>query len=480
MLSKLSTRLRNMPVEAKASVAYAVCSILQNGLSFLTLPLFTRLLTTEQFGQYTIYTSWSTILTIFVTLNLPYGSFSKAMVKYEDRRDAYISSVQGVCLMLAAVFLLIYLPFRELWNRLFELPTVFILVMVAEMLANAAIQFWSGKKRFEYKYWGVIAVTLMNSVLAPVLAYVLVIHSDEKGYARILGYAAMTILSGGVIFIRNLMRDRHIFDRELWKYALEFNLPLIWYYLSQQVFNQSDRIMISHYCGKSDAAVYGVAYSVSMVLTVVLNAINNSYVPWFYCKIREGRQRDNRSISCIIAVLMAVLLLGVIWMAPEIIMILGGRQYEAAVWVVPPVAMSVLLLFYAQMFINVEFYYEKKGHLVAAAIGSALLNVALNALLIPRLGFIAAGYTTLASYVVFAAANYLAMRSVLRQQGVENDAYNIRGLALIFLGFAVLGFAGCALYSFRIVKYVIIALVLAVMLIKRDVIMKYVGMIRNM
>lgn len=480
MLSKLSTRLRNIPVEAKASMAYAVCSILQNGLAFLTLPLFTRLLTTEQFGQYTIYTSWSTILTIFVTLNLPYGSFSKAMVKYEDRRDAYISATQGICLMLAAIFLVIYLPFRQLWNRLFELPTVFILVMVAEMLANAGIQFWSGKKRFEYKYWGVIAVTMMNSVLAPILAYVLVIQSEEKGYARILGYAVMTILSGGSIFVCNLIRNRHIYNRELWKYALQFNLPLIWYYLSQQVFNQSDRIMISHYCGKSDAAVYGVAYSISMVLTVVLNAINNSYVPWFYCKIREGRQRDNRSISCIIAVLMAVLLLGVIWMAPEIILVIGGSKYLEAIWVVPPVAMSVLLLFYAQMFINVEFYYEKKGHLVAASIGSAVINIVLNAWMIPRLGFASAGYSTLVSYIIFAVANYIAMKHVLKEQGIENDAYNIRGLVLVFLGFAALGFMGCALYPYLAAKYIVIAVVLVVMLIKRDLIMKYVGMIRNM
>ena len=56
-----------VPVAVKASTTYTVCSILQKCLSFVTLPLFTRLLTTEQYGQYTVYTSWSSIFTIFIT-----------------------------------------------------------------------------------------------------------------------------------------------------------------------------------------------------------------------------------------------------------------------------------------------------------------------------------------------------------------------------------------------------------------------------
>ena len=413
MINTIKEKWNKIPLTVKVSSSYAICSILQKCLSFITLPLFTRLLSTEQYGQYTIYSSWQGILMIFLTLNLAYGSFQTAMVKYEDRRSEYISSIQGICVLLSCVFLLIYLPFREMWNRLFELSTFLVLLIVSEIIFSTATQFWMERNRFEFKYKSVVAVTLLTSVLSPILAFILVSFTEEKGYARIIGYALINILIGVLIFIQNTKKGKKLFDKEFWSYALRFNLPLIAYYLSQVIFNQSDRIMISHMVGTSEAAMYGVAYNLAMILTFVLNAINGSYVPWMYGKIKEGRGVENKPISIVLIILMGLMILCVIWFAPEIILIMAGEKYEAAIYVVAPVAMSLLLLFYCQLFINVEFYYEEKKILVYGSVGAAILNIVLNYLLIPVFGFVAAGYTTLASYIVFALSNYYTMKLVV-------------------------------------------------------------------
>ena len=454
-----------MSTEVKASVAYTMCSVLQKCLSFFTLPIFTRLLTTEQFGQYIIYSSWSGIIMIFLTLNLGYGSFSTAMVRFENRRNEYIASVQGICLLLSAVFLILYIPFSGLWNKLFDLPTSLVLVMVPEILAQTGIQLWSGKKRFEFKYKCVIAVTLAIAVLSPITAYLMIINTNDKGTARILGYSLVTAAVGGFIFISNILKGKSFYTKEFWKYALGFNLPLLAYYLSQVIFNQSDRIMIGHMCGESEAAMYGVAYNLAMVLTFVLNAINNSYVPWFYGKLKEGRQHENRKIACLIAGIMSLLLLAVIWYAPEMIYIMAGEQYMPAVDVVAPIAMSLLMLFYAQLFINVEFYYEEKKKLIIASIAAAVINILLNLLLIPVFGFTAAGYTTLLSYVIFVLSNYLAMKRVIRSHSVEDNAYSYKGLVAIAAGFTAASFLGIALYDYIIPRIVITALVIFIVLI---------------
>ena len=287
MIKRWKEKYSLVPLTVKVSTAYAVCSILQKCLSFITLPLFTRLLTTEQYGQYTIYSSWSGILIIFLTLNLAYGSFQTAMVKFEGRRDEYITSIQGISVVLCCVFLAVYLPLRNVWNRLFELPTPFVLLMVAEIIFSTATQLWMEKNRFEFKYKSVVVVTLLTSILSPVIAFILVSLVSEKGYARIFGYAIVNILIGFILFIYNSQKGKHFYNKEFWKYAAGFNIPLLVYYLSQVVFNQSDRIMISHIAGTSDAAMYGVAYNLAMFLTFVLNAINASYVPWIYEKINS-------------------------------------------------------------------------------------------------------------------------------------------------------------------------------------------------
>ena len=133
-MRKALEKWRGLPIAVKVSSAYVFCTIVQRCLLFLTTPLFTRLLTTEQYGQIVVYTSWQSVLQIFLTLNLAYGSFSNAMLKFEDNRDGYIASVQGICLVLTGLFLLVYLPFAGLWNQLFEMPTWAMILMAVEMI----------------------------------------------------------------------------------------------------------------------------------------------------------------------------------------------------------------------------------------------------------------------------------------------------------------------------------------------------------
>lgn len=465
MINRIKEKWKNVPITVKVSTAYTVCSILQKCLSFITLPLFTRLLTTEEYGQYTIYSSWMGILTIFLTLNLAYGSFQTAMVKFENKRSEYINSIQGICVLLSICFLTIYLPLKKYWNMLFELPTVFVLLMLSEIIFTTSTQLWMGKKRFEFKYKAVVAVTLLTSILSPLLAYILVSLSEEKGYARIIGYSLINILIGLIIFIFNSKKGKKYYNKEFWKYAFGFNLPLLAYYISQVVFNQSDRIMISHLIGTSEAAMYGVAYNLAMILMFVLNAINNSYVPWVYEKIKDNHGEKNKSISLILVLLMGVMILCVIWYAPEVITVMAGEKYSSAVYVVAPVSMSLLLLLYCQFFINIEFYYEEKKLLVYASIGAAIINVVLNYFFIPVLGFVAAGYTTLISYIVFAICNYWSMKRCLVSNNIPNNLYDYKSLLIILLLFMILGFLGVSLYNYLIIRIIITLIVFVVMLI---------------
>lgn len=464
-----------MPVEVRASVAYMICNILQRCLSFITMPLFTRIMSTEQYGMYTVYTSWSSILMIFLTLNLAYGSFNTAMVRFEKDRTGYVSTLQCIALTLTVAFLAVYFPFQNFWNGLLDMTTPLVCLMVIEILAQFALTCWYTLKRFEFKYVGVVVVTLLISFCAPVLAYFLVMASEEnKGFVRIVGYAAVNIVVGLVFFIHNIVRGKKLFNGEYWRYAFRFNISLIPYYLSQVVFNQSDRIMIDKINGTDKAALYGVAHTMAMVLTFVLNAINNSYVPWYYGKLKDGKAKDNRSVASGIGLLMAFLLMGIISLAPELIQILGGPAYAEAVWVVPPVTMSILLLYYSQLFINVEFYYEAKSMLVWGSIGSAILNIVMNGILIPRFGFVAAGYTTFASYIVFTLANYIAYRKVLKKNDIPDESFDYKALLGIFAAFCALSFTAMSLYNKPIIRYAIIAAVLLGVAVKYKAVVAFV------
>mgnify|MGYP002545821332 CR=1 FL=1 len=427
-MNRLIEKYQSLSPVVKAPIWYTICSVIQNGIGFFTMPIFTNLMTTEQYGLFSIYQSWMGILVIFTTLNLQYGVFNNAMIKYQERRDEYISAMQGLVLVLNAGFLIIYLLFRKQLNVLFGLSTVIMLAMFLEMAMTPALGLWSGKKRFEYRYREVIGITLLMSFANPVIGVAAVMMTEDKGVTKILASAVVNSAFCFLIFVRNLWRGKKLYVKEYWKYAVSFNLPLIPYYLSQIVFNQSDRIMINSMVGTDKAAIYSVVYNCSTVITFAINAINNAFVPWTYERLNDKDYKSLGKVSNALSVFIGAILLMVMLVAPEIIAIMAADEYYEGIWTMPPIICSLYFLFQAQLFINVEFFEEKKNYLVWGSVFGAVLNIVLNYLLIPVFGYVVAGYTTLAAYIVFALANYFFMKKICVQK--KTSIYDIRSLTI--------------------------------------------------
>ncbi len=84
-------KYKNLSIMAKASFWAFVANIIQRGISILATPVFTRILTTEEYAQYTLYQSWHDIFIIFTSLNVFNYAAYTAMIKFEDDKDGFIS-----------------------------------------------------------------------------------------------------------------------------------------------------------------------------------------------------------------------------------------------------------------------------------------------------------------------------------------------------------------------------------------------------
>ncbi|WP_462410350.1 lipopolysaccharide biosynthesis protein [Neobacillus sp. Marseille-QA0830] len=114
MLTKVFVKYNSMPLPMKAAMWFLFCSILQKCFSVITTPIFTRLLTTDQFGEFTIYISWLNIFAIFTSFRLDYAVFNKGMSKYRNGKDDYTASMQSITTILTLILFVIYLPLRNL------------------------------------------------------------------------------------------------------------------------------------------------------------------------------------------------------------------------------------------------------------------------------------------------------------------------------------------------------------------------------
>ena len=132
-------------------------------------------------------------------------------------------------------------------------------------------------------------------------------------------------------------------------------------------------------------------------------------------------------------------------------------------------------MFFYQHFVNVEFYFEESRITSAASIGSAILNVILNFALIPKFGYLAAGYTTLFSYILFGIVHYVFMRIICKKNQCPQNIFDIRKMLLIMLLFLVMSGMMAVGYNMIIVRWIVIIVLVLAVIGKRDVIKSYVG-----
>ena len=234
----------------KASIWYLLCSVLQKAIGFLTTPIFTRIMDTDDFGVVSMYNSWETTFTVFCTLYLYNGVYNNAMVEYKDDRDGFTSSMQTLTTILTVLVFGIYFIFSRKLGGIVGLSNPVMLLMMIDILFSAGMSFWSIRNRYEYKYKSIAVFTILASLLMPVLSVALVVNSTEhKAEARILGTVITHVLVYGIVYILNLTRGKKTINILYWKKAIRFNLPLIPHYLSSTIMTQSDRVLINVLCG---------------------------------------------------------------------------------------------------------------------------------------------------------------------------------------------------------------------------------------
>ena len=459
-------KYRNSSPVFKATVWFMLCSIIQKAISLITVPVFTRMLSQEQYGQYAVYNSWQQIFAMICTLRLEYSVFNKGMSKYKERRDEYTTSMQGLTNVIACIMMVVYLIFHQQVNDLLELPMIIVLFMFLEVLFTPAISFWSLRKRYDFKYRPVVVMSLMMSLLNPALGVVLVSVNEDKGLARIASCIIIQMCFGITAYILNLRKSKKLFSWDLWKFAFIFNLPLIPHYFSMYILDQSDRIMIQKMVGLGTVALYSIAYNAGAIMKIVTTSMNSALVPWQYRKLesKEFETLEKRMTSIFLIVALIVVAFSVF--APELVLFFGGEKYMEAVYVIPPVSASLFFIFVYGMFANVELFYDANKFTMFISMFGAGLNLLLNYIFIPIFGYVAAGYTTLVCYVIFSIGHYLNMNRIAKKK-IGNSIYKPLPILLMSAMVIVLSLLVSFLYMFTIVRYAVVALILIATIIFR-------------
>lgn len=459
---------------AKVSIWYIICNIIQNGISFITLPIFTRLLSVEQYGTVTVYNSWQGIISILATLGLSRGVFMTAYIKYEDDKDRLLSSFQGLSFILTLIIFTIYTVFREFFSGIIQLPYILMVCMFVEILVQPGYAFWLTKLKYENKYIPMVISSLLVSIANPILGIIMVLHAEEKDVARIFSATIVYVIVYGVITLYNQKRGKCFWNKQYWKYALEFGIPLVPHYLSLIVLGQADRLMIDNMCGKREAAIYGMGYNVAMVISIVYSGINQALGPSIMRSLKNKKYDGIRETINSILIIMFGCMFLVSLIYPELMRVIATDEYYEVVSIMPIITFSIAFTTINNCFAKVELFYEKKYFIMFSSMVTAVLNVVLNYVFIQMFGYKAASFTTMLSYVVLSLLHYMVYRRICVNELGGEHIFDIKIMTVIGVGTILVAVIVCATEQFVILRYALVFLIVILTWKKRELIKRLV------
>ena len=187
-------KIDSVPQGIKASSAYFFASIVSAGIQYITTPLYTRLLTSDEFGVVSVFLTWTQIFSILATFNLGAGVFNNGMLDYPDKRDEYSFSMLILSNIITVCFFCLVLslyPFLRSWINL-ERP--FIILMGVILFFRPAYNFWTSRQRYELRYQWTFVWSVLLAFLSPIVAILCILaFPNNRLYARVFG-AEVTLI----------------------------------------------------------------------------------------------------------------------------------------------------------------------------------------------------------------------------------------------------------------------------------------------
>ncbi|MPW36243.1 lipopolysaccharide biosynthesis protein [Vibrio sp. B1Z05] len=402
----------------KKSAIYISSSILSGIIPFLLLPILTRYLSPEEYGQ----------VAMFNILVSGIGAISGLSVsgaagrRFFDRgvSTAELARFNGNCfiiLLLSTSATLFFLTItHNLISSYLDIPAQWIYFGVIVSFFNFSFNFrlvqW--QVRGSAKTYGLLQIINVAIVFGFSLLFVVSFElgGDGRVYATVITSMIIGCLS--YLALRNKKLLLFEYNYNDIKSALNFGLPLIPHVLGGILLLSVDRLLVNRELGIETTGIYMVAVSLGGALNMVFNSINKAYSPWLFSKLNESNiEQYIFIVKCTYGYFLFLVIMSILafFISPPILIIIVGERFHEAADVLPIIILGQVFLGMYLTVTNYIFYVKKTKYLSYITLSSGLINIILLLLFIPKYGIQGAAFSfMLANFWQFLCTWFLSTR----------------------------------------------------------------------
>ena len=417
-----------------ASGWYTLSNFFVRGVTFITIPIFTRLLSTHDYGIVSVYNTWVAIFTIIIGLSLN-ESIRRAKYDFNNDYDSFISSIVFLSILIFGVYIIFFTVFNDIFTTFIGFNRLIYAFMIFQAYFSFVYELGITKMRYEYRYKTSSIIGVIYSIMGVVLSILMILYvfNNRPYLGKIVGNGIPIFVMGFFIMIALLKKGDKYVNIKYWKYALVLSTPLVLHSLSSLINSQFDRLLINKYLGESLTGIYSFSYNIAMIVAVITISLEQAWLPWFFEKFKNEEFALIRDKSKIYRDAYTVMYICVLMFSTELIKLMANQTYWKGLEIIPWIFMGYYFQFMYAFEVNVEYAMKKTKLIPLGTIVSALLNISLNIIFIPIYGYVAAAVTTVLSYFCLFLFHYLMTSKVIRFN-VVGFKFHLKSIVYVVLG----------------------------------------------
>lgn len=395
--------------------------IVLSGINFFTMPIYTRMLGTANYGVYTLYFTWMTFFNSFICLQVG-STIVVAHTQIETEKfPSYRSSILMLGTFFTVFFSCIAAFFLKQFAILIGLSQGLIILMIFHAYANSIISFSTNNFIFTKNAIVRFGISVIVALASSIASIIIIMHLpyESNYYGRIIGTVGIYIVVAVGLLIYFFKKSRPHYNKKYWKFCLPLAWPMIFHILSHNVLTQSDKVMMQWYgISLSEIGIYGFVYSFTNIVFVFLDALYTSWLPYFYDYLKDKsydilKEKVQNYITLFSAASCIFLLL-----SREVCHFFAPEDYWSGIALIPILIAAIYFIFLYQFPVSFEFYYHKTKIIAICTCLAAIVNIMLNSILIPRYSMFGAGIASVASYFLLYLAHLFFVKHIFGEDYV--------------------------------------------------------------
>ena len=393
MIRMLLYRIKRVSITNE--LVYVVADILIKAIAFITLPLFLSVMSSADYGEFSLYQSYASTMSIFFALGI-----SRGVVRYyveKENEKKYLGTVIWLDIFLGAICTLIIFLEESIVGGLGVEKGKLVVICVATV-CNCICNLLLEDLRARRKAWLYGACGLFISVVSTGLGWCVICNIDvEVGFGRYVSSIVPIVILAIISVVYIFGRDSVRFKKDVARYLLMYSIPLIPYALSTTIISEMSKWSFAK-VGFSEVGIYSFALNLASVIYIIVLSLNRAYQPELFMALRDGKSSKKQLTKNL--VLYFLMYYGFLIFLDIAIAILGSKEYKSATTIIPIITCGYGYFFLYSLIVNYFYYYKKNIVISIISIISALSIVVFNLVLIPMFGYTGAALATVISYVL--------------------------------------------------------------------------------